>query len=141
MVMPPSVRISRPPAMVPSRMARKVAASMRALPPTSSRDSRCCGRMPYFRGPKKGRLDPHEEQHGDQKVGARPGKAGGRQRHHRDLGRFHHADHARLVVLVGELAGRGGEQEERQDEDAAGDRHQHLAIESRRLPPGGTGSA
>jgi hypothetical protein len=49
---PPSARISSPPAMVPSRMARKVPASSRALAPTSSCSLRCSGSRPYLSGLK-----------------------------------------------------------------------------------------
>ena len=44
--------ITTPPAMVPSRIARKVPVSTRALPPTNSSSCRSCGRMLYFTGPK-----------------------------------------------------------------------------------------
>ena len=49
---PRSVRINRPPAMVPARIAKKVPASIRPLPPISSSSARRSGRMPYFSGPK-----------------------------------------------------------------------------------------
>ena len=51
---PPSLEVgaSRPPAMVPTRMAMKVPASTSALPPTSSLWRRCCGISEYLSGPK-----------------------------------------------------------------------------------------
>ncbi len=49
---PFSDRTINPPAMVPSRMARKVPASTKALPPISSSLARWSGRMAYFTGPK-----------------------------------------------------------------------------------------
>ena len=53
MTSPPSRRISKPPAMVPARMARKVPASIKALPPINSPSSKWSGRMLYLTGPKK----------------------------------------------------------------------------------------
>ena len=46
------VGASRPPAIVPTRMAMKVPASTSALPPTSSLWRRCCGISEYLSGPK-----------------------------------------------------------------------------------------
>src|SRR5690349_21111083 len=46
------VGASRPPTMVPTRIAMNVPASTSALPPTSSLWRRCCGMSEYFNGPK-----------------------------------------------------------------------------------------
>ncbi len=49
---PCSVRISRPPTMVPINMEINVPASIRPVPPTSSSSLIFSGRMPYLMGPK-----------------------------------------------------------------------------------------
>ncbi len=58
MVTPSARSTIRPPAMVPIRMARKVPASIRPLPPTSSSSPRWFGRMPYLTGPKNADCAP-----------------------------------------------------------------------------------
>src|SRR5262245_46959938 len=54
----PGIAKSTPPRMVPSRIARNVPSSTRALPATSSVSSRCCGRMLYFTGPNSVECTP-----------------------------------------------------------------------------------
>ena len=54
---PPLAAVT-PPMMVPSRMARKVAASTRALPAGSSLSARWSGRMPYLIGPNSAAMTP-----------------------------------------------------------------------------------
>src|SRR5262245_49201168 len=54
----PGIATSTPPRMVPSRIARNVPSSTRALPATSSVSARCCGRMLYFAGPKSVECTP-----------------------------------------------------------------------------------
>ncbi len=48
-----------PPAIVPARMARKVAPSTRALPAGSSAVASFSGRMPYFTGPNRAAMTPN----------------------------------------------------------------------------------
>ena len=50
--MPLGARISNPPAMVPSNIPRKVPASIRALPSTSSPVASSSGKIAYLTGPK-----------------------------------------------------------------------------------------
>ena len=50
--------ISTPPTIVPTRIAPKVPDSTSALPPTNSRLSSACGRMPYLSGPKSVDCNP-----------------------------------------------------------------------------------
>ena len=54
----PPCAIARPPTMVPSRMARKVAASTKAFPAGSSSRAKWSGRMPYLIGPNSAAMVP-----------------------------------------------------------------------------------
>ena len=56
-IWPPSLAAS-PPTMVPSRIARNVAPSTRALPAGSSSRARWSGRMPYLIGPNSAAMMP-----------------------------------------------------------------------------------
>ena len=56
---PPPIAVARPATMVPSRMARKVAASTSALPAVSSSRRRWSGRMPYLIGPNRAAMVPN----------------------------------------------------------------------------------
>ncbi len=54
----PFSEAAMPPAMVPIRIAEKVALSMKALPAGSSRGARRVGRIPYLIGPKRAAMTP-----------------------------------------------------------------------------------
>ncbi len=55
----------------------------------------------------------------------------GPERHDEDLDGLHHLDDARLVEPIGKLTRDAGEQEERKDEQPAGEIGQHLRVELR----------
>jgi hypothetical protein len=57
--MSPPPSMARPPAMVPVRIAKKVAPSTSALPAGSSSRARWSGRMPYFTGPNSAPITPN----------------------------------------------------------------------------------
>ncbi|MNM82627.1 hypothetical protein D3C81_946600 [compost metagenome] len=67
---------------------------------------------------EQGRVQAEQEQAGEQQLQAVQGEAGAGDQHDGDLQQLDQPRQAGLVVLVGELPGGGGEQEERQDEDA-----------------------
>ncbi len=72
------------------------------------------------------RVQPHQEQRDQQQRQAAQHESGRAERHDGDLEQLDEADQPRLVVLVGELAGGGREQEERQHEQRAGEVHHHV---------------
>ena len=86
------------------------------------------GQDAVLQGPEEGRLQAHEEEHGEQELRAFGREAIGRQAHDADLEQLHRPDQARLVELVRELPGGGREEEEGQDEEAAGQGDQELAL-------------
>ena len=65
------------------------------------------------------RVQAHQEDAGEQERHVGANEAPGGERHDRDLEPLDEADQARLVELVGELAARRREQQERQDEERA----------------------
>ncbi len=71
-----------------------------------------------FQRTEESRLCSHHEQHGQQEASALQPEADCTEAHDEDLGELDQPDQARLLELVGKLAGEGREQEERQDEDA-----------------------
>ena len=86
------------------------------------------GQDAVFERAEEGGVGPHEEQHAHEQ-----GEVAGREReagkgHDGDLGRFDDGDEALLLEFVGEPAGRGRKQEERQDEEAGGDRRHHPGV-------------
>ena len=115
----PGIATSSPPAMVPSRIATNVPISTRPLPPTSSSGLQVLRQDRVLDRPEQRRVHAHQRtarrtaatRFGSQK----PTRA---DHHDRDLEQLDAADQARLLVLVGELAGRRRQQHERQDEDA-----------------------
>jgi hypothetical protein len=113
------IAISRPPATLPSRIATKVPISTMPLPPVSSRSDRCCGRYGELDRAEQGRVQPHQEDAGQQDRHVRGREAPAGEQHDRDLEPLDEADQRRLVVLVGELSAGRREQQERQDEEGA----------------------
>ena len=93
-----------PPAMVPMRMARKVAPSTSALPADSSAVSSFSGSMPYFRGPNSAAMTPKQPQRHEQDRHRVPEEADRGQPGDWDLGEPDPAGDARLVEAVGQLA-------------------------------------
>ena len=76
--------------------------------------------------PEQRRVESHQEQRAQEQgqVGAHePDRT---DDHDRDLEQLDEADDARLVVLVRELTGGRRKEEERQDEERAGEVHQHI---------------
>jgi hypothetical protein len=76
-------------------------------------------------------VDAHAEEAGHQDRRAREPEADRADAHDPDLEQLHGADDPRLLDLVGELTGRRREEEEREDEDAAREVHEHGRIERR----------
>ena len=75
------------------------------------------------------RVQAHQEDAGEQHVGTGDPEAPRREQHDRDLEVLDEADDARLVVLVGQLAAGGGEQQERQDEERADGQARELRLQ------------
>ena len=122
------VGASRPPAIVPMRMAMKVPASTSALPPTSSLWRRCCGISEYLSGPKMVASTPNRKIT-PSRIGTWPkysATAAAAHQHHFREPRL--ADQPALLILVRELAGQCGEQEERQDEQTLRHVRQHAGV-------------
>ncbi len=70
-------------------------------------------------------MQAHHEERAEQHLRVATRETGRGDDHDQDLERLDPADQACLVVLVGELPRRRGEQEERQDEQACGEVHHH----------------
>ncbi|KAF1044158.1 MAG: hypothetical protein GAK38_03684 [Xylophilus sp.] len=81
--------------------------------------------------PEQCGMHAHEEHAAQQHRDLAGGEAPGGQQHDRDLQVLHEADQPRLVELVGQLPGRGREQQERQHEQRADHQPGH-----RRRQPG-----
>ena len=77
------------------------------------------------------RVQPHQEDAGEQHVGIGHPEAPAREQHDRDLEALDEADHPGLVVLVGELAAGGREQQEGQDEERADRQAGELRLQER----------
>ncbi len=90
-----------------------------------------------FQRPEEGRMHPHEEQH-DHQEGDAAGREGAARRSAMMTisATLMTADEPLLLEFVGELPGRGGEEEEGQDEDAGRHRHHELAVDTGRPRPG-----
>ena len=125
---PPSLA-ARPPTMVPSRMAMKVAPSTSALPAGSSERARWSGRMPYLIGPNSERDDAEQEQRDEQErsTECRRRSRSTAMSGDADLGELEALRHHRLVVAVGELAAERGKEEVGRDEDRGGERDQRVS--------------
>ncbi|MNF32832.1 hypothetical protein D3C84_136310 [compost metagenome] len=82
---------------------------------------------------EQGRLQAEQEQRGEQQFEAVCPEAGTGDQHDDDLQQLGPARQHGLVVLVGELAGGGREQKERQDEQARRQVGQHADAERRPL--------
>ena len=89
------------------------------------------GQDGIFHRPEQGRVGSHQEQGGEQQRQAVAGETEGGDQHDADLEQLDEADQARLLELVGQLAGGGREQEERQDEEAGAQVHQKLGVGAR----------
>ena len=76
--------------------------------------------------PEKGRVQAHQQHTGQQQRHQLEPEAQSGQGHDADLQQFDRPHDARLVVLVGPLAGRGRQQHERQDEQGPDDQAGHL---------------
>ena len=124
-----------PPAMVPMRIARKVAPSTSALPAASSAVSSFSGRMPYFSGPNSAAMTPKRPSADEQDWHRVPEEADRRQAGDRDLGEPDPAGDARLVEAVGQLPAERGQDEERGDEYDARGRDQRAGIARPRQHP------
>ncbi len=74
-----------------------------------------------FDRPEKCRVDAHREQGGEQQPDDVEIEANRTDHHDQYFGGFHDSDDLRLVQRIGKLAGECGQQEKRQDEQAAGD--------------------
>ena len=109
------VGASRPPAIVPMRMARNVPASTSALPPTSSLWRRCCGISEYLSGPKIVASTPNRKST-TSSDGMWPKYSATARRSSGPLPRIASGESAGSFRIVRELARDRGEQEERQDE-------------------------
>ena len=71
---------------------------------------------------EEGRVDAHRGQRGEQQRDIVEQQPGGAEQHDPDFRAFDDAHDLRLVIGVGQLAGKRGQQEEGGDEQAAGDR-------------------
>ena len=89
-----------------------------------------------FERAQERRLDPHHKQDDEQCRSAAEQHARCRRNHQRNFAELDQPDQPRLVVLVGELTGGRRAQEERQDEEPAGERDHDL----RRSLRGGVGA-
>ena len=108
--------IIQPPKIMPSRIAIEVPVSTSALPPISSDSFSCCGRIAYFTGPNSVDCTPPRKSAASSSGRFCSEEADRAERHDRELERHRDRDEPRLLVLVGDLARGGREQEERQDE-------------------------
>ena len=114
-------RRASPPAIVPSRIATNVPISTSPLPPTSSSALQVLRQDRVLDRPEQRRVHAHQRERDEQQRRGCGSQKPTRRHHDRDLEQLDEADQARLLVLVGELAGGGRQQHERQDEDRAGE--------------------
>ena len=88
--------------------------------------------MPYLIGPNSAAIDAEEEERHEQDRNRVQREAGDGERGGADLGELQPLRDDRLVEAVGELAAEAREEEERRDEDGAGERDQRLGVRRRR---------
>jgi hypothetical protein len=81
-----------------------------------------------FHRPKQRRLRTQQEQHADQHRDAAEVEGRDREAHDGDLQQFHQPDEAGFLVLVRQLADRGGKQEKRQDEQSGAQVDERIGI-------------
>ena len=124
-----------PPAMVPIRMARKVAPSTSALPAGSSAVSSFSGRMPYLTGPNSAATMPNRPSVTN-RIGTECRKKPRAARPAIGISAsLMRSATQRLVVAVGQLAAERREDEERRDEDDARERDQRRRVPARDARP------
>ena len=128
---PPSLA-ARPPTMVPSRIARKVAPSTSALAAGNSERFKRSGRMPYLIGPNSEPITPNPNS-ATNRIGTECiTKPGDRDERDADLGELEPLRHHGLVIAVGDFAAERGQEEIRRDEHRRSERDQRIRRPNRR---------
>ena len=120
-----------PPAMVPIRIAMKVAPSTSALPVASSPTESWSGSMAYFTGPNRAATMPNSASATNRSGTECRKKPAAAKPAAKISANFSRRATTDLDVFVGELAAERRQDEERKDEDRAGDRHQRIAVRRR----------
>ena len=118
---------NRPPAMVPIRIAMKVAPSTSALPVASSPTCELVGQDGVFHRAEQRGDDAEQAERHEQQRDRMQEEAGGRKAGGEYLGELQPPRDGHLDVFVGQFAAEGRQNEKRKDEDRAGERHQRVA--------------
>ena len=120
-----------PPTIVPSRIARNVPASIERVAGDELVLAQMLRQQRVLDRSEHGRVRAETEERREEQRNAAVPQSPAPERHDADLGDLHPARDRRLVDPIGERARGAGEQEERRDEQGAGEHHERGRVEAR----------